>query len=149
LKCGNSNCLFFRRHVFQQVGRFDERLGVGAGTGFHSSEETDVLLRAIASGLGAQFEPDLSVHHDQVDATITPSQIRRAREYGRGFGAILRKHNFSTVQVVYRVSRPLLGAALSLLAGNTMLARYRWARGRSIVEGYYRWPPAGEPAGRQ
>jgi GT2 family glycosyltransferase len=140
LKCGNSNCLFFRREVFHEIGRFDVRLGVGAGTGFHSGEEADVLLRAIDAGLITRYFPDLIVHHDQVDASLTAAHIERAKNYGRGFGGLLRKHRFSTFEIAYRMSRPLLGAVVSLLSGNTIRARYRWARARSIAEGYRLWP---------
>jgi glycosyltransferase involved in cell wall biosynthesis len=140
LKCGNSNCLFFRREIFQEIGHFDVRLGVGSGTGFHSGEEADVLLRALDAGLSAQYFPDLMVHHDQVDEAITQAHIQRARNYGRGFGALLRKHRFPTFEIAYRVSRPLVGAVLCLLSGKVMEARYRWVWGRSIAEGYRTWP---------
>jgi glycosyltransferase involved in cell wall biosynthesis len=140
LKCGNSNCLFFRREVFQEIGHFDVRLGAGSDTGFHSGEEADVLLRALDAGLVAQYFPDLKVRHSQVDDVITRAHIQRARNYGRGFGALLRKHRFSTFEIAYRIIRPLLGAALCLLSGKAMRARYRWAWGRSIAEGYRRWP---------
>lgn len=140
LRCGNSNCLFFRREIFAEIGGFDVRLGVGAETGFHSGEEADILLRALDAGLSVRYFPDLQVHHDQVDDTITPVQIDRARSYGRGFGALLRKHRFSAAAVAYRLSRPLLGSAFYFLRGRTMLARYKWTWGVSIAEGYWRWP---------
>jgi glycosyltransferase involved in cell wall biosynthesis len=57
LACGNSNCLFFRAEVFRTIGNFDRRLGVGAGTGFHSGEEADILLRVLDAGLRADYRP--------------------------------------------------------------------------------------------
>ena len=99
-----------------------------------------MLLRALDAGLAAQYFPDLNVHHDQVDDAITQAHIRRARNYGQGFGALLRKHRFSTFEIAYRVTRPLLGAALCLLSGRVMRARYRWVWGQSIAEGYRTWP---------
>jgi glycosyltransferase involved in cell wall biosynthesis len=142
LMCGNSNGLFFHRGVFREIGRFDTRLGVGAQSGFQSGEEADIVLRALSAGLAMRYFPDLQVHHDQVDDAITDAQLRRARNYGRGFGALLRKHRFSGLEIVYRVCRPAIGAALYLLLGRSSLARYKWTWARAIAEGYRRWPHA-------
>jgi glycosyltransferase involved in cell wall biosynthesis len=147
LNCSNSNGLFFRRDVFSTIGNFDVRLGVGATTGFHSSEESDVVLRALDAGLVAHYFPDLVIHHDQVDATIAAGEIRRARGYGQGFGALLRKHRFSIHYVLYRVARPRLAAALHLVRGKPAVARYKLVWACAIAEGYQRWP-AGAAAPR-
>jgi glycosyltransferase involved in cell wall biosynthesis len=144
LKCGNSASIFYRREVFADIGRFDIRLGVNSGTEFQSSEESDFLLRALDAGLAAQFFPDLHVYHGQVDSALTDAHIRRARTYGLGFGALLRKHKFSASQLAYRVSRALLGSAFYLVLGKSLLARYKWTWGRSIVDGYRRWPPTND-----
>jgi glycosyltransferase involved in cell wall biosynthesis len=140
LMCGNSNGLFFHRDVFREIGHFDTRLGVGAQSGFQSGEEADIILRALGAGLAVRYFPDLQVHHDQVDDAITDAQMRRARNYGRGFGALLRKHRFSGLEVAYRVCRPAIGAALYLLLGRSPLARYKWTWARAIAEGYRQWP---------
>jgi hypothetical protein len=68
-------------------------------------------LRVVDAGLAAQFFPDLHVYHGLIDSVLTDAQIIRARTYGLGFGALLRKHRFPTSQLAYRVSRPLLGSA--------------------------------------
>jgi glycosyltransferase involved in cell wall biosynthesis len=144
LKCGNSASIFYRREVFADIGRFDIRLGVNSGTEFQSSEESDILLRALDAGLIAQFFPDLRVYHGQVDSALTNAHINRAKTYGLGFGALLRKHRFPLSLVTYRVSRPLLSAAFYLVLGRLLIARYKWTWGRSIVDGYRRWPSAND-----
>jgi glycosyltransferase involved in cell wall biosynthesis len=141
LACGNSNCLFVRADVFRVIGNFDLRLGVGAGTGFHSGEEADILLRVLDAGLRAEYRPDLIVHHDQVDSTVGEAQIRRAIQYGRGFGGLLRKHRFPLATIVYRVGRPLVGSILYRLVGKTTLGRYKWVWAKAIAGGYRTWPP--------
>lgn len=148
LTCGNSNGMFFRSEVFEEIGRFDTRLGVGAETGLHSGEETDLLLRVIGAGFVAEFWPDLRIHHEQVDTTIGATQIDRARRYGRGFGALMRKHRFSPFEVAYRLARPLLAAAFHFLRGRIPLARYKWTWARGIFQGYRaftRLPPRRMP----
>jgi GT2 family glycosyltransferase len=139
LRCGNSNCLFLRREVFGRIGGFDERLGVGATTSFQSGEEADLLLRALASGLSLRFAPDLVVHHDQVDAAIGEPQIERARRYGAGFGALLKKHGFPRSYVLYRLARPLFSAARSLCQHDLLVTRYKWNWARGIFDGYRGW----------
>lgn len=145
LLCGNSASIFYRREVFADIGNFDIRLGVNSGTEFQSGEESDFLLRALDAGLAAQYFPNLHVYHGQVDIELTNAHIRRARTYGLGFGALLRKHRFSVWQVAYRVGRPLLGSTLYLVLGKFLLARYKWTWGRSIADGYRRWPPTKAP----
>jgi glycosyltransferase involved in cell wall biosynthesis len=145
LKCGNSASIFYRREVFADIGRFDIRLGVNSGTEFQSGEESDFLLRAVDAGLAAQFFPNLHVYHGQVDSALTDAHMRRARTYGLGFGALLRKHRFPAWQLAYRVGRPLLGSACYLFLGKFLLARYKWTWAWSIADGYRRWPPTHDP----
>ena len=45
--------IFLRARVVERVGRFDERLGLGSGTPWHSGEEIDYLIRALAAGRGS------------------------------------------------------------------------------------------------
>lgn len=139
LLCGNSNAIFARRAAFDVIGPFDERLGVGASTIFQSGEEADILLRAVAAGLNARFFPDLVTHHDQVDAVITSAQIERARRYGAGFGALLRKNQFGTAYVTARLGRTLTRAGLALALGNRALARYKLAWFAGTLRGYRAW----------
>jgi glycosyltransferase involved in cell wall biosynthesis len=145
LKCGNSASIFYRREVFADIGRFDIRLGVNSGTEFQSGEESDFLLRALDAGLAAEFFPDLHIYHGQVDSALTDAHIRRARNYGLGFGALLRKHRFPAWQLAYRVGRPVLGSAFYLILGRFSLARYKWTWGRAIMDGYRRWPSTNDP----
>ena len=145
LKCGNSASIFHRREVFVDIGRFDIQLGLNSRTEFQSSEESDILLRALDAGLTAQFFPDLHVYHGQVDSALTNAHIDRARNYGLGFGALLRKHRFPLSLLAYRVSRPLLSAVFNLVQGKLLLARYKWTWGRSILDGYRRWPSTNAP----
>jgi glycosyltransferase involved in cell wall biosynthesis len=144
LLCGNSNTLFFRRDAATRIGLFDERLGVGSGTLFGSGEEADYLLRALAKGFVARYEPALHVLHDQVDEVITSRTIERARLYGAGFGALMRKHRLGAWYLAYRQLRTLTRCILLLAKGDVQRARYRWQWLRGMGLGYRQWP--GSPA---
>src|SRR5262245_42317411 len=52
--------IFLRRSVVEGA-RFDESLGVGAGTAWGAGEETDFLLRAIQRGHSVYYDPSLGI----------------------------------------------------------------------------------------
>lgn len=140
LKCGNSNGIFVRRAALADIGGFDESLGVGSDTPFQSGEEADFLLRALAAGRGLRFFPELIVHHDQVTDEYGPRQIERARKYGRGFGALMRKQRFPLIYVGYRLLRPVGGWLAALVRFKADVARCKRAWLIGILEGYATWP---------
>lgn len=127
---GNSNSLFIRTAIAREIGGFDETLGVGAPTPFKSGEETDFLLRALATGARGFYRRDLLVHHDQAPVGGAGG-VARAQDYARGFGRVLRLHDFGAAYVAMRVARSSARAALALAAGDMATARYKalWALG--------------------
>lgn len=134
-RSGNSNTIFVRaperRHLY-----FDETLGVGANTIFQSGEETDLLLRFIGAGAVLRFDPDLIVHHDQIDLHDPVAGLRRARAYAPGQGRVLRLHRFRRAQIFWFAARPLARAALAALTGDMTLARYKLAWANGLLAGY-------------
>ena len=139
LSCGNSNSIFVTRALLVEIGGFDERLGVGAATPFQSGEEADLLLRAIAARRKLVYFPDIVVHHDQVDQDVTASHALRAAKYGRGFGALMRKHRFGTLYALYRLARPMASALIALLRGDRATLNYKWSWLSGIARGYWTW----------
>ena len=139
LACGNSNSIFIRHPLIAEIGGFDERLGVGAATPFQSGEEADLLLRAMNAGAGLRYFPDIVAHHDQVDKDVTFAHAARAAKYGRGFGALLRKHDYGIAYFLYRLARPAASAARAVLARDWPSANYKWAWLLGIAEGYLSW----------
>ena len=70
--------LFLRRGRALALGGFDERLG--PGTPFGSAEGNDLVLRAVAAGHNAVYDPELRVVHP--DKRMTAAAAERARLYG-------------------------------------------------------------------
>ena len=130
---GNSNGLFVRAAAARAVGGFDESLGVGASTPFRSGEETDFLLRLLGQGRGVVFRHGLVVHHDQVAAT---GRHRRAADYARGFGRVLRLHRYGLPYLVFRLARFTASGGRALLRrdAGTAYDKALWAIG--TVAGY-------------
>lgn len=139
---GNSNGLFVRRAAARAVGGFDETLGVGAATPFRSGEETDFLLRLLGQGRGVVFRHGLVVHHDQV---AEAGRHKRAADYARGFGRVLRLHRYGLPYLAFRLARFTASGGRALLRRDTGTARDKalWAIG--TMAGYCAGPP---PAGR-
>lgn len=127
---GNSNSLFIRADIARGVGGFDETLGVGAPTAFKSGEETDFLLRALATGARGFYRRDLVVHHDQAPVGGAGG-VARAQDYAQGFGRVLRLHHYGAAYVAMRVARTSARALLALATGDMATARYKalWALG--------------------
>jgi glycosyltransferase involved in cell wall biosynthesis len=78
----------FRRQMLQAIVGFDERLG--AGTKYHSAEDTDAMARVSAMGWWGLYDPapTVSHHHRRRDAR----EIQRMKKgHGIGTGAYFIK----------------------------------------------------------
>jgi 2-beta-glucuronyltransferase len=147
---GNSNSIFVRSHLATASGGFDEALGVGSGTRFQSGEETDFVLRILAMGAVSHYDPELKIHHQQVDKEIGQKQLTRAQAYSPGFGRVLRRHRYGAAYVLYRLLRSLLRSLLAVAAFDWRLAQYKLSWAAGTLDGYLRkdspMPPAWSPA---
>lgn len=112
--------LFFHRTLFDRIGRFDPRLGVGQW--FGAGEETDLLFRALRAGAVIDFEPAAIVHHPLKEPQPSPAVLHAQRLRARGAGALYRKHALPPwviargllAPVVRPLSRARFGPELSL-----------------------------------
>lgn len=80
------------------------------------------MIRAVASGAKALYDPSLRVVHP--DKRLTPTALARAFRYGAGFGYVLRKHGFPVGMLARFLARPLGGALLSGLRGRGLECAY-------------------------
>jgi hypothetical protein len=117
--------------VVESVGAFDERLGLGSGTPWHSGEEIDYLVRAIDSGARIEYDPELVVRHDVREDT--PATGHRD---GASVGYILRRHEYGPRIVGRMLVRPIGGALAALLRRDGAGARYQLATLRGRIRGY-------------
>jgi glycosyltransferase involved in cell wall biosynthesis len=128
--------MFLRRELVEEVGQFDETLGLGAQTRWLGAEDYDYLLRAALRG-PVKYDPGIEVIHP--DITSTFGDIDRQKRYGNalGFGRFLAKHHYPLAFVTYYSARYLAGAALNLAMGSTAKAHYRWATMLGNFEGWF------------
>ncbi len=87
-----SIAFFFNRCLFDEIGLFDENLG--AGMKFGGGEESDIIIRALKKQFRIDFTKDFKVYHPSSDISLT--SLTKRESYGMGFGALYRKHMFSS-----------------------------------------------------
>jgi GT2 family glycosyltransferase len=126
-----SFAIFLRSSVLDDVGPFDEQLGLGSSMPWSSGEETEYLVRAVDHGRRIEYDPDLVVPHDEK----TSPRAVGGRD-GASIGYILRKHRYPIATVVKMLIRPLGGALLALAHGKWGRARFHIATLRGRVRGY-------------
>jgi GT2 family glycosyltransferase len=127
---------FLRRSAVAAVGDFAEDLGLGAGTRWGSGEESDYVLRALEAGFTIRYEPALFVYHES--PRLVGGETERGAAYvrGVGHGEVLRRHDYPLWFAAFRVLQLAAGAALLLLRGRLVEARYYFAMSRGRARGW-------------
>jgi glycosyltransferase involved in cell wall biosynthesis len=128
--------IFLRTSVANDIGSFDERLGVGAETPWGAAEETDYLCRAIEAGYSLFYDPELLILHPSPATDKSPTARERASFYGRGMGFVLRKHEYPLWFTSYMIMRPAGGALLDILKLRFASAALRWRLACARANGY-------------
>jgi GT2 family glycosyltransferase len=128
---GISFAIFLRTTLVRRVGAFDEQLGLGSGTAWTSGEETDYLVRAVELGADIEYNPMLTVMHDEKPIADSLG----ARE-GSSLGYILRKHAYPKRTVTRMFVRPVGGAVIALARRDRKAARFQVDTLRGRLRGY-------------
>jgi GT2 family glycosyltransferase len=126
--------LFVRRDRAESF-RFDESLGVGAGTRFASGEDTDYVFRLLQAGLKGRFDRRLTVYHPRRDMLSGGANAARAYSYGCGMGRVIRKQAKLPLLPAF-VAFDLMRLAYSLLRGRPGPAKLCAVHGRGIFSGF-------------
>lgn len=124
---GISFTIFLRRILIEQVGGFDESLGLGSDSPWKSGEETDYLLRALSLGQQIYYEPRIEIFHPAQPLIKDTNICDKGFGYGCGMGRVLRKHNYPFWFVLYQWFRPFGGMILAMLSSNIGNSRYHRA----------------------
>ena len=131
--------LFLRRGLVEEVGGFDERLGLGSGTPWSSGEEVEYVVRALRAGARVEYDPALVVTH--AVKRYTPADLRAVGlRDGASVGWILRRHGYGPRTTARMLLRPLGGVGASLVRGDVTRASFHAATLRGRLRGYLRAP---------
>jgi GT2 family glycosyltransferase len=127
--------IFLRAPLVARVGRFDEQLGLGAGSPWSSGEEIDYLVRALDAGARIEYDPSLNVTHP--DTRVSPTTLRSlGTRDGASVGYILRKHAYPKRVVGRMLIRPIGGALVAVARRDRARAAFQLATLRGRLLGY-------------
>jgi GT2 family glycosyltransferase len=127
--------IFLRAPLVARVGRFDEQLGLGAGSRWTSGEEIDYLVRALDAGARIEYDPSLNVTHP--DTRVSPTTLRSlGNRDGASVGYILRKHAYPKRMVGRMLIRPIGGALIALARRDRAQAAFHLSTLRGRLLGY-------------
>jgi GT2 family glycosyltransferase len=127
--------IFLRAAVIEQVGAFDEALGLGSGRASSSGEEIEYLVRAVDAGAQIEYDPSLVVLHPEKTLSTTALRSLGARD-GAAVGYILRKHHYSPRTVARMIVRPAAGALVALARGDAGRAAFHVSTLSGRLRGY-------------
>ncbi len=119
----NSHTIFLRRSLVDDVGAFDEALGLGSGTAWSSGEEIDYLVRALGRGARIEYDPALAIVHP-VKAVTPDELVALGRRDGGSVGYILSRNRYPVAVVARMLARPALGTVASTVLLDTTRARF-------------------------
>lgn len=141
--------VFIRRSAFEAVGGYDEAIGVGAATPWGACEGQDIMLRLLAAGSKAFYDPALYGHHPEIDTSDpSPELVRKGRSYARGMGYVLSLHDFGPKAAAYWIARSIASAMISLARGRARRFHYQLNVAIGRLEGFTRRCWSGPGVGR-
>jgi glycosyltransferase involved in cell wall biosynthesis len=130
----NSHTIFLRRTLLERLGPFDEALGLGSGTPWHSGEEMELIVRALRLGARIEYDPSLVVLHPA--RRLSPEAARAiGRRDGASLGYILARH-YPRRELARMLWRAAGGAVVSFGRRDPQAARVHAAVLRGRVAGY-------------
>jgi glycosyltransferase involved in cell wall biosynthesis len=119
--------LFVSDLARSRSARFDPKLNRG--------EETDFILRLLATGLRGRFNRGLHIHHPRRDMLSGTVSRARARSYGAGMGRLVRRHSLVLLWfglLSYDLARALLVSA----RGQFVNAGFCFAHAEGLFRGF-------------
>ena len=120
--------IFLRRDVVEEVGPFDEALGLPSSSG----EEIDYLIRGLDAGARIEYDPTLVVMHPEKE--VDPAAV--GGRDGASIGYILRKHRYPKATVARMLIRPAGGVVVALAQRDRNRARFQLGTLQGRLRGY-------------
>jgi glycosyltransferase involved in cell wall biosynthesis len=128
--------IFLRRRVVDAVGQFNASLGVGAGTPWGASEETDYLLRSLQHGFKLKFLRDLVLHHPVKTVDFDENARNRQQKYEAGIGRVMRMNGYPFWYFPAACLRTCCGMLLALVSGDLPRARFKYVSVMARMRGW-------------
>ncbi|MCW2529030.1 MAG: glycosyl transferase, family 2 [Pseudonocardiales bacterium] len=131
LRTSIMSTMFFRRDWLDQIGPFDENMGVGSPSWYGACEESDLLLRVLEAGGRVDYVPSLLVYQEEPRDEPDAQFVTKMLKYGCGQGHLWRKRNLSKSQLAYYCGRKVVAASVRAARGERVIARadLAWLQG--------------------
>jgi glycosyltransferase involved in cell wall biosynthesis len=128
--------IFLRRRVVDTIGRFNESLGVGAGTVWGAAEGTDYLLRSLRHGFKLKFLSDMVLHHPVKTSSFDANACSRQQKYETGIGYVMRINDYPLWYFPVTCLRTCVGILIAMAKGDLPKARFKYASVLARVQGW-------------
>lgn len=132
LSLPNAERMFLRAHVVRTVGKFDEDLGLGAGTPWIACDDMDYGIRILKAGFKMYQSNRLPAIYDPPNPELSRVQsLERAHRYGLSAGYVWQKHNLPFWLGLVRIGAAIFAMLEQLARGNFGHAhqKFYWIRG--------------------
>lgn len=134
--CGAISYTIFLKYISGLF--FDEKLGVGSSCKLSSGEETDFLIRSIKIlGISVFYDCNIIIHHPKGKRGNFKSVRMKQYEYARGWGYLLKKHDYPLGIILKSFIRPIGGMILSFLTFNQNGVLHSFYIFKGRIEGFF------------
>ena len=120
-----SSTLFLRTVHVRTVGGFDPTLGAGSTDGYMSGEESDLVLKLLATGNKLRYEPRIVVLQDEPRDDLPDGYVDKMAGYGRGFGRLFADHDLSKILFYTLIGRKAVGGLVRKIRHDNLAAADR------------------------
>lgn len=109
--------------------------GVLFDPSLNRGEETDFILRLLATGMRGRFDRRLHIHHPRRDMLSGTVSLARARSYGAGMGRLVRRHSLALLWLGL-LTYDLARAVLVSVRGQFVNAGFCFAHAEGLFRGF-------------
>ncbi|WNQ10422.1 glycosyltransferase family A protein [Paenibacillus aurantius] len=133
--------MFIRKNIFEQVGCYDEKLGVG--TFYGAEENADLVLRLLYLNNKILYNPKLIFYHPQTVGGYTEKENNRAYTYGKGFGRLTNKHVIMYknrtffLRFLYALIRSTTAIVINIMLFKFKKAKFYYFSSKGRIHGVY------------
>lgn len=128
--------LFLRRAALPSVAPFDESIGTGSPGWRGAGEESDLLLRMLATGHTMLFRPDIVVYQEDEATEPGEEYVEKMLRYGVGIGHLWRRHRLPIRILAYHSARKMIGTVVRAARGERIRSRADRAYLRGTLAGW-------------
>ncbi|MDC7218868.1 MAG: glycosyltransferase family A protein [Spirochaetales bacterium] len=134
----NSSAIFIKKDVLEEVGDFDENIGLGTER-YISGEETDLVLRIHIMGHKVRYFSNIQVYHKKYRGKYDEKERQRGYGYGLGMGYVLRKNGYTILGLSFYSAMHWAKGSYMLLTLHPRRALFHFAQAWGRIRGWFEY----------